>query len=80
MGLVASGPGSGDVSVAMFDIHNPYVTRATTFNGFAADPTAYRWHGGLHNDASSYTDMRVRPYGPPDLSGGQINVYGYKLG
>jgi hypothetical protein len=79
MGLV-SASGYGDASVAMFDIHNPYVTRETTFNGFGADSYAYYWHGGQHTDVSSYTDMRISASGPNTLSGGQINVYGYKLG
>ena len=67
-------------SVTMFDIHNPYVTKPTTFNGHSNVIDFPVWHGGSHTVSSSYTDMRLDVDGTGTFSGGQINVYGYKLG
>lgn len=64
---------------SVIDVHNPFATANTTFNGsFAATGIgASASTFGLFNDTTSFTGFTISPFAGGNLSGGTITVYGY---
>ena len=76
------GNGSTVMIAFSMDIHNPYLSDQTTFNGlsnYASTTTGGQViSGGYLNNTTSYTDFTLSP-ASGTFTGSRVRVYGYRM-
>lgn len=65
-------------SAFVIDVHNPYLAVATQVHGTWAGRAYQGWSGGFNNLNTSYTSFTICTDGAGTMTGGTIQLYGYR--
>ncbi len=65
-------------SAFTIDVHNPFLTVATQVHGTWAGRAYQGWCGGFNNLNTSYTSFTIATDGAGTMTGGTIQLYGYR--
>ena len=60
------------------DVHNPYLTVMTQVHGTYAGRAYVGWSGGMQNQNTSFTSFTICTDGAGTMTGGTIQLYGYR--
>ena len=60
------------------DVHNPYLSVATQVHGTFAGRAYQGWCGGFQNQNTSFTSFTIATDGAGTMTGGTIQLYGYR--
>jgi len=60
------------------DVHNPYLSVATQVHGTWAGRAYQGWCGGFQNQNTSFTSFTIATDGAGTMTGGTIQLYGYR--
>jgi hypothetical protein len=76
--FVYSGIGYTDGAHLTLEIQNPFLTQPTFVRSIWSSKVEAGSYGGVMNNTTSYTGFTITPSGGATLTGGTINVYGYR--
>lgn len=65
-------------SAFTIDVHNPFLAVATQVHGTWAGRAYQGWCGGFNNLNTSYTSFTIATDGAGTMTGGTIQLYGYR--